>query len=365
MLRVERSISSDVHDLTVDGAHEFYAGDGALLIHNCDEIGSWRNVKETWDEGVEFSTRIGSARKVLTGTPKRGHSLVKDLHDRGVSGDPDVLLVRGRTLDNAENLSDVFLRTIRAKYEGTTLGRQELDGLLLADAEGAIVTTELIDATRCDPRHVPELYRVMVACDPAVTSRESSDHTGIVVVGIGPPPEPGYLGQVARGAGLHLYFLADESLRASPTEWAGRALKVAEQWAADAIVAEVNQGGDLVTDMISLVAKSNGTPAPRLIPVRAAVNKRTRAEPVAGVWEQRRIHVVGGLRDVEDQWSGWVPGSPDSPDALDASVWGAVGLMPELGIGSATEVKLLSSGLISVPVGQANRWQPMPGNRSW
>ncbi len=310
----------------------------------CDEVGSWRKVKETWDEGIEFATRIGSARKLLTGTPKRGHPLVKEFHDRGVSGDPDVLLVRGRTMDNAANLAPTFLRTIRAKYEGTTLGRQELEGILLADAEGAIVTSELLEATRCRVVDVPELLRVVVAVDPAVTSRENSDHTGIVVVGIGPAPLGSYLGQPAVGSGLHLYFLADESLRATPTDWAERALKVAEQWAADAIVAEVNQGGDLVTDMIRLVARSGGHALPHLLPVRAAVNKRTRAEPVAGVFEQRRAHIVDALPDVEDQWAGWTPGDADSPDQLDASVWGAAALMPELQVRAATEVRVLASG---------------------
>jgi phage terminase large subunit-like protein len=344
VLRVEPSTSSDVYDLTVEGAHEFFAGDGALLIHNCDEIGSYKRIKETWEEGVEFSTRIGSARKILTGTPKRGNPLVKEFHDKGVRGDPTVLLVRGRTLDNAANLSGTFLDTIRSKYEGTTLGRQELDGELLPDAEGAIVTTALIDATRCQWADVPEFDRIMVGVDPAVTSRESSDHTGIVAVAIGPPPKSSYLGEPARVSGPHLYVLADDSVRATPESWARRVLKVAEMWAADAVTVEVNQGGDLVTTMVRMVADSQGLATPRMVPVRAAVNKRTRAEPVAGVWEQRRIHVVGALPDVEDQWAGWVPGDPDSPDQLDAMVWAAAGLMPQLSINAPTEVRLLASG---------------------
>lgn len=255
-----------------------------------------------------------------------------------------MLLVRGRTLDNAENLSDVFLRTIRAKYEGTTLGRQELDGLLLADAEGAVVTTDLIDRTRVRPEHVPELLRVVVACDPAVTSRATSDHTGIVVVGLGDRPLPGHLGTVARTGGLHAYLLADESLRSTPRDWAARLLKVAEQWAADAVVGEVNNGGDLIETMVTLVAEADGLPVPRFIPVRAAVNKRTRAEPVAGMWEQARVHVVDALPDVEDQFAGWATGDPKSPDQFDAAVWGVVSHFPELAIGSPTQVRILSGG---------------------
>lgn len=306
----------------------------------CDEVGSWRNVQATWEEGVEFSTRIGDAWRLLTGTPKRGHPLVKEFHDRAVSGDPDVRMIRGRTLDNAANLAPVFLRAIRAKYEGTSLGRQELDGELLADAEGALMTTDLIQATRCRVQDVPELVRVMVGVDPAVTSRPGSDHTGIVVIGLGGAPLSSYLGAPPKVPGLHLYVLADESLQATPRAWAERVLKVAEQWVADAITAEVNNGGDLVTSMIQLVGESQSLPMPRLLPVRAAVDKRTRAEPVAGVFEQHRIHIVDALPDVEDQLAGWVPGDKESPDQLDAFVWAAAGLMPELQIGKAVQTRV-------------------------
>lgn len=308
----------------------------------CDEIGSWRNIEKTWDEGVEFATRIGSSRRLMTSTPKRGNRLIKEFHERGIKHDPDVTLLRGSTMDNAANLSDVFLRTIQAKYEGTTLGRQELDGVLLADAEGAIMTTDLIHATRVRYEDLPDLDRVMVGVDPAVTSRESSDHTGIVTVALGGPPRSGYTGPRSRVAGAHLYVLADDSVRATPRDWAGRVLKVAEMWMADAITAEVNQGGDLVTTMIRMVAQSDGLALPRLLPVHAAVNKRTRAEPVAGVFEQYRVHIVGGLPDLEDQLAGWSPGDADSPDQMDAFVWACVGLMPELSIKAPTTVRLIA-----------------------
>jgi len=338
--------------------HELHLRNGAVLVMGSDEapkrlrgpnytgcwaeeIASWRNVRESWEEGVLFSTRIGSARKLLTGTPKRGHPIVREFHDRGLRGDPDVTLIRGRTLDNASNLSPEFLRTIRARYEGTSLGRQELDGLLLVDAEGALMTTALLDATRCPPEFVPELRRVLVAVDPAVTSRPDSDHTGIVVVGLGGPPLSGYLGERSRADGWHLYVLADESVQATPRSWAERVLKTAEQWAADGIVAEINQGHDLVTTMITMVAEASGLPLPHLMPVHAAVGKRARAEPFAGLFEQRRAHIVGGLPAVEDQLAGWTPGDVDSPDQLDACVWGGVGLLPQLGVGRATRVAIL------------------------
>lgn len=312
----------------------------------CDEVASWRNVKETWEEGVLFSTRIGAARKLLTGTPKRGHPIVREMHERAERGDPDITLVRGKTLDNAANLSPAALRVLLAKYAGTSMGAQELEGLLLADAEGALMTTDLIESTRCLPEHVPELLRVMVGVDPAVTSRPDSDHTGIVVVGLGGPPGPGYHGARAKVEGWHLYVLGDESLCATPPDSAERMLKTAERWAADAITPEVNQGGDYVTSMIRLVAHGQGLAVPRLMPVRAAVGKRTRAEPVAGVFEQHRVHVVDRLPDIEDQLSGWTPADKESPDQLDAFVWAAVGLMPELSITAAksSEVALLVSG---------------------
>ena len=133
---------------------------------------------------------------------------------------------------------------------------------MLADAEGALMTTDLIESTRCIPDHVPELVRVMVGVDPAVTSRPDSDHTGIVVVGLGGPPGPGYRGARAKVEGWHLYVLADVSLCASPPEAAERMLKTAETWAADAITPEVNQGGDYVTSMIRLVARARATTMP-------------------------------------------------------------------------------------------------------
>lgn len=308
----------------------------------CDEPGSWKRIKETWEEGVLMATRIGSARKLITGTPKRGNKIVKELHDRADRDDPDVLLVRGRTMDNAANLSPEFLRLVLSRYQGTSMGRQELEGILLADAEGALMTTELIESTRCQITDVPDLWRVLVACDPAVTDRPDSDHTGIIVIGIGPPPLSSYLGEQARVGGAHLYVLGDESMQGSPRDWAARLLKTAEYWAADGIVEEVNQGGDLVSTMVRMVAETDGYPLPRLIDVRAAVGKRTRAEPVAGVFEQHRIHVVGALPDLEDQLAGWAPGDTDSPDQLDAFIWGAVGCMPDLAVGRSTKVALLN-----------------------
>jgi phage terminase large subunit-like protein len=143
----------------------------------------------------------------------------------------------------------------------------------------------------------------------------------------------------------HVYLLEDCSGRMSVDAWARRALRAAEEWDADCIVAEVNQGGDLVESNIRSTARAEGSRVPRVRQVRASVGKRTRAEPIGGLFEQRRAHVVGTMAELEEQWTEWVPGEDkDSPDRLDASVWAAVGLMPELGIGGKGAVRILSAG---------------------
>jgi phage terminase large subunit-like protein len=308
-----------------------------------DELGSWRNLKETWEEGIEFATRIGSSRRLITTTPKRGNKIIKELHDRGKRGDPNVTLLRGSTMDNAANLSATFMETVRQRYSGTTLGRQELDGELLDEVEGALVTVALIDATRVmDADHVPLLRRIVVGVDPAVTAGETSDACGIVVVGLGGPPMNGWVGRPSIVEGLHLYFLADHTMRGTPRSWSLKALQVAEDWDADAMIVETNQGGDLCTTMLRMVAKEMETRTPRVVKVHASVGKRTRAEPVAGVFEQCRAHIVGGIPGIEDGFTSWVPGDPESPNELDAAVWGAIGLMPALAMKGPSPVRVIA-----------------------
>lgn len=308
-----------------------------------DELGSWKNLKETWEEGVEFATRIGTSRRLITTTPKRGNKIIKELNERAKRGDPQVTLLRGRTMDNAANLSQVFLDTIEQRYKGTTLGRQELDGELLDEVEGALVTAALLEATRVmDGALVPNLRRVVVALDPAVTATDTSDLCGIIVVGLGGPPLSGWTGPKALVEGPHLYYLADHTMRGSPHAWASKALAVAEDWDADAIIAEVNQGGDLVSTMLRMVATEMDYRLPRIHSVHASHGKRTRAEPVAGVFEQCRAHMVGGLPELEDGFTSWVPGDPESPNELDAGVWGAVGLIPQLSVKGPRPVRVIA-----------------------
>jgi phage terminase large subunit-like protein len=311
-----------------------------------DELASWRR-DEVWYEGLEFATRIGRTRRIITTTPKRGSKVLKELLKRHGDGDPDIRIIRASTRDNAANLSETFLRTIERRYIGTTLGRQELDGEMLADVEGALVTTTLMESTRVRASDVPDFWRIVVGVDPAVTNTKRSDEVGIIVAAIGPAPRGWQppAGRLVLAGASHIYFLEDYSGRMSVDTWARRALQAADEWGADAIIAEKNQGGDLVESNIRNAAKADGTSIPHIITVTASRGKRTRAEPVGGLFEQHRAHVLGSMPELEENWTSWIPGEDrDSPDRLDGSVWAAVGLMPELGVNPLTEVRVLTAG---------------------
>lgn len=319
----------------------------------CDEVGSWSD-PTVWNEGIRFATRIGDPRIVITTTPTRGNKILVKLLDAfehaggtisgGFAG--TLHLTRGKTRDNAANLSREWLNEVEEEFGGTQLGRQELDGELLRAIPGALITLDIIEQTRLTAIQVPDLWRVVVAVDPSTTSTEDSDECGIIVAGIGPAPKdwtpPEGAPRSLEGS-PHIYWLDDCSRRTTPESWARLSLMAAEEWMADCITAEVNQGGDLVHTMTQMVARNEGLLIPHLKKVHAAVGKRARAEPVGGVWQQHRAHVVGSLKLFEDQWQTWVPGSgQNSPDRLDAGVWSGVELMPSLGIKAGKEVKLIA-----------------------
>jgi phage terminase large subunit-like protein len=298
----------------------------------CDEAGAWR-YPDAFDQ-LQCGLRIGMARQIVTTTP-RPVRLIREL-----LVDPRTVVTRGRTLDNAANLAPDAVRHLVARYGGTRLGRQELDGELLDEVPGALWTRDSIDALRV--RAAPELVRVVVAIDPAVSTSEYADETGIVVVG--------------RGTDGQGYVLADLSGRYTPDGWARRAVDAFRAWEADRIVAEVNNGGDLVETTLRTVDA--------LIPYRAvhaARGKRTRAEPVAALYEQGRVHHVGAFPDLEDQLCAALPeggGGPD--DRLDALVYG----ITELDLaGSAWEwwVEDFARGVWHCPCGQKFGW--VPGRR--
>ena len=259
-----------------------------------DEFSSWR-YDEMWTEGLAPALRIGNPQVVITTTP-RPTKLIKEFSQRE---DGSVVVTRGSTFDNAANLSPAALAELKARYEGTRLGRQELYGELLDDVEGALWNHA--DILRVAT--VPDLVRIVVAVDPAVTSGEDSDETGIVVV--------------AKGVDGMGYVLADRSCRDTPSGWAHRVIAAYEEFGADRVVAEKNQGGDMVEQTLRSVM-----PTVPFTGVSARQGKRLRAEPVAALYEQHRIHHVKGLDTLEDQMISWVPDSGTSPDRIDALVHG-------------------------------------------
>jgi len=257
-----------------------------------DELASWKYLQATWDN-LQMGARLGNPRGIITTTP-RPVKILTELVD-----DSNVYVTRGSTFENEANLSPAAMAWLRKKYIGTRLGRQELDGEILSDNPGALWQRANIDATRVSD--FPEMPLVVVAIDPAITSNESSDETGIVVCGLGSDGQ--------------FYVLADNSLRGTPHAWAVEAVSAYHKHKADRIVYESNQGGEMVGSTIATV-----DPRVPLQAVHASRGKRVRAEPIAALYEQGRVHHVGAFPELEDQLCDWEPGN-DSPDRLDALVW--------------------------------------------
>lgn len=283
-----------------------------------DELPAFQRAADTWDM-LMMGLRLGERpQAVVTSTP-RPTPLMK-----AILADPATVVSRGSTYDNQRNLAPSWFRSIIHKYEGTRLGRQELNAELLDDVPGALWKLGLIDALRV-PEAPPRLYRVTVGVDPAVTARADSDETGIIVCGVGPcpycPPEPN------GSAPTHGFVLADGSGVYSPSEWAREVIAYYRRHKADRVVAEVNQGGDLVEANIRTVDRGVS-----YLGVRAARGKQVRAEPIAALYEQGRVHHVGAHPRLEDQMCTWDPAAgDDSPDRMDALVWGLTYLMLDNG----------------------------------
>lgn len=266
-----------------------------------DELASWR-YPESWTQ-AKFGLRLGNNPQAVITTTPRPTKLIKDLiaHDKTV-------ITEGTTYDNRANLADGFFADIIGEYEGTRLGRQELLAHLLDDIPGALWTRVMIEAAYHVSEFVPlEMKRIVVAVDPAVTHGEDADDTGIVVAGIG-----------YNGIG---YVLADLTLNASPGQWAAVAVNAYHDYNADLVVAETNNGGDLVELTIRTIEP--------LIPykkVHASRGKLTRAAPVAALYEQEKVHHQEPFHLMEDQMCTYVPGEK-SPDRMDALVWALTELM--------------------------------------
>jgi phage terminase large subunit-like protein len=279
----------------------------------CDELGAWR-YPEAWDQ-LQFTLRLGTNPKTVVTTTPRPTPLIKELLRRDT-----VHVTTGSTFDNAANLAPAALQELKAKYGGTRLGRQELYAELLTDTPGALWTYDLIERLRV--QNAPELTRVVVGVDPAVTDTDDSDETGIVVV--------------AKGTDGDCYVLADRSGRFGAEAWARRVLQAREDYdygAGALVVAEDNNGGDLVKrniQTIELHVPYKSVHATRQPPGSIVKNaKLARAVPISSLYEQGRVHHVGFHPALESQMTDWVPDSGTSPDRLDALVWAITELMLE------------------------------------
>jgi phage terminase large subunit-like protein len=283
----------------------------------CDELGSWR-YSEAWDM-LMFGLRLGTdPRAVVTTTPRPTRLI------RALIADPTAVVTQGSTYENRANLAPAFLDQIIRKYEGTRLGRQEIEAELLDDVPGALWTRGVIEAARAQT--APPLIRVVVAIDPAATSTADADETGIIIAG-----------RDSQGQG---WVLADASGRYQPAEWAKTAVAAYRAHHADRVIAEVNHGGEMVEATLRVI-----DPNVPFAAVRASRGKVARAEPVAALYEQGRVRHVGVFPRLEDQMCGFVPaghGDVDlrsvghSPDRVDALVWALTDLllepMPDQGI---------------------------------
>ncbi len=264
-----------------------------------DELAKFANPRAAWEQ-IEIGTRLpfpGDHARILCTTTPRPHPLIKE-----IMADPDTATTTMSTYANRKHLDPMTLRRLERRYKGTRLERQELYGEILEAVDGAIVDLDMIVASRL-PK-APDLRRVVVGVDPAATSGADADETGIVVGGTD---------------GSDAYVLADRSLRAGPTEWAAAAVKAYHTFGADCIVAEKNNGGEMVETTIRTVDKQ--------VPIRlvhASRGKHVRFEPVGALYEQGRVHHVGVFGDLETQVCAFTPEGyegGDSPDRADALVW--------------------------------------------
>jgi phage terminase large subunit-like protein len=241
---------------------------------------------------------------IATTTPKPSKWMKK------LVADPKTITVRASTYVNLDNLNPAFAEMILEDFEGTRFGRQELHGEVLPDVEGSLWKAEMF--VQISEDKVPDLERIVVGVDPAGSANPKSDETGIVVLGL---------------ADRRVYVLADYTGKYSPSGWARRALDAAEEFGADAIVAEKNYGGDMVRNTIEKEADDYALP-PRVLPVNSRRGKQLRAEPIVAMYEKGRVvHVTGqhrnGLLELEGEQVEWVPGEGPSPNRIDALVHAA------------------------------------------
>lgn len=272
-----------------------------------DEFAKWQYPEDAYSNAVLGLRLSDDPKHLITTTPRPIPAL------RDILKDPMTVDVSGSTFENIANLSPIFIQSILRLYGGTRLGLQEIYGLILEDTEGALWTLANIEENRV--KTIPDFVRVVVGVDPKASATAESE-TGIVVCGI----------DVNREG----YVIADYSLNGRPEQWASAVVKAYNVHNADAIVAEVNNGGDMVEHTIQTVRDEEDRPIGYHLPiykVHASRGKRTRAEPISNLYAQSRIHHVGKLDKLEDQLSTWVPDESPSPDRLDAMVWALSAMM--------------------------------------
>jgi phage terminase large subunit-like protein len=275
----------------------------------CDEICAWR-YQETW-EMLEFTLRLGDKPRVMITTTPKPTKLIKELV--AMEG---VHMTNGSTYENVGNLAGSFLKRIKKRYEGTRLGEQELMGALLTEVEGSLWKRDMIQHIRED--QLPDLIRIVVGVDPAVTANPDSDETGIVVAG--------------KGVDGDYYILDDLSGILSVEQWPKRSVNAYTQRMADLIVGETNNGGDLVERAIKFENERVNYKK-----VHASRGKVVRAEPIAQLYEKGRVKHVGMLGNLEDQMCQFAPALLDnSPDRVDALVWA----MTELADSDETTIRI-------------------------
>ena len=270
-----------------------------------DELAKWKHAQATWDQ-LQFGLRLGDRpRQCVTTTPRPIPTL------RAILADPGTVVSQGTSDENRANVAPAFYEHITKKYRGTRLGRQELNAELLEDVPGALWARARIEDNRV--AEAPDLQRIVVAIDPAGSSSEDADETGIIVA--------------AKGVDGHAYVLEDLSLKASPDGWGRAAVDAYKRWEADRVIAEFNYGGEMVEHVIRTVDPNVSYRA-----VRATRGKVTRAEPVAALDEQGRVHHVGAFPELEDQMCAFTSdfdktNAGFSPDRVDARVWALTELM--------------------------------------
>jgi phage terminase large subunit-like protein len=270
----------------------------------CDELGAWRYA-DSWDQ-ANFGLRLGACPQAVITTTPRPTKLIRE-----IIADPATVVTNGSTYDNKANLAPTFLSKVLRKYEGTRLGRQEISGELLDDNPGALFKRKDIDKARV--LRSPELQRIVVAIDPAATSSEGADDTGMIPAGV-----------AMIDGELHGYILGDLTCHETPMGWANISVSAYHELKADRIIGEANNGGDMIEAVIRSV-----DPNVSYRKVTATRGKTIRAEPIAALYEQGRIHHVGDLGKLEDEMCQWDPAdaSARSPNRMDAVVWALTDLM--------------------------------------